>query len=149
MDDYSALVHSLFKKDNKKAYACLKQLLSASEKGSSVYPFFDTFTGMIDNDNSYVRTRGLLLIAANAKWDADNKIDEVIDKYLCHITDDKPITARQCIKALPSIAKHKPDLVVVIRTALTKANPGRYVGSMQSLVCKDIKQALTAIDGEL
>lgn len=44
---------------------------------------------MIDSDNSYIRTRGLTLIACNAKWDKDNKIDEIIDEYLKHIEDVK------------------------------------------------------------
>jgi hypothetical protein len=60
--------------------------------------------------------------------------------------DDKPITARQCIKALPNIAKHKPELVDDIRTALNKANPERYADSMQSSVYNDIKVALKTIN---
>ena len=87
--DISELVAGLFNKDDKAAYKCLKELVSLSEQDNVVYQFFDTFTDMIDNDNSYIRTRGLLLISANAKWDTDYKIDEIIDKYLCHIMDDK------------------------------------------------------------
>ena len=62
------------------------------------------------SDNSYIRTRGLLLIAVNAKWDAGNKIDEIIDKYLKCTTDEKPITARRCIKLLPAIVKYRQRL---------------------------------------
>ena len=69
--------------------------------------YIDRLDDMLENDNSYIRTRGLTLIAYNAKWDKDNKI---IDRYLTHITDVKPITARQCIKRLPTIAKYKPEL---------------------------------------
>ena len=138
-------IDDLLNKDDKVAYNRLKELISASEKGNSVYKFFDTFAEMIDSDNSYVRTRGLLLISANAKWDTENKVDEIIDKYLRHIMDDKPITARQCIKALPNIAKVKPDLVEDILAALKKAAPQRYSESMQSLVKNDIKAALKAI----
>ena len=145
--EVSELVEGLFKKDDKEAYKCLKELLSASEHDNSVYQFFNTFADMIDNGDSYVRTRGLLLISANAKWDADNKIDEIIDKYLCHIMDDKPITARQCIKTLPNIVKHKPDLIDVICIALSKANPQRYASSMQTLVNGDISVALKMING--
>ena len=88
VDDQLELINGLFDKNDKVAYKCLKELLSASEKDNSVYQFFDTFAGMIDNENSYIRTRGLLLISANAKWDSDYKIDEIIDKYLRHIMDD-------------------------------------------------------------
>jgi len=146
MDNISELVNGLFDKNDKAAYKCLKELISASKQDNGVYQFFDTFADMIDNENSYVRTRGLLLISANAKWDTDDKIDEIIDKYLCHIVDDKPITARQCIKALPDIANYKPNLVDDIRTALNKANPQRYSESMQSLVYNDIREALKTIN---
>ena len=145
MDNHSELVNGLFDKNDKAAYKCLKELLSVSEKDNGVYQFFDTFADMIDNYNSYIRTRGLLLISANAKWDIDYRIDEIIDKYLRHIMDDKPITARQCIKALPNIAKFKPDLVDDILSALNKANPQRYATSMQSLVNNDIRTVIKII----
>lgn len=147
MDNIIELVNGLLDKNDKAAYKCLKKLLSASEQNNCVYQYFDTIADMIDNENSYVRTRGLLLISANAKWDIDYKIDEIIDKYLRHIMDDKPITARQCIKALPNIAKHKPDLIADIVSALHKANPQRYADSMQSLVYRDIRTAIKMISG--
>ena len=59
--------------------------------------------------------------------------------------DDKPITARQCIRALPGIAKHKPDLISDILSALKKADLRQYAGSMQSLVYSDIKATLKEI----
>lgn len=34
--------------------------------------------------------KGLHYLPINAKWDKDYKIDEIIDKYLRHITDVKP-----------------------------------------------------------
>ena len=74
-----------------------------------------------------------------------DKIDEIIDKYLNHITDVKPITARQCIKLLPIIAKYKPELRNDIISALHKANICVYDDSMQPLVYKDIQKALKKI----
>ena len=146
MDRISGLITGLFNNDNKAAYKSLQELEAASELDNRVYQFFDTFVDMLDNDNSYIRTRGLLLISANAKWDVDFKIDEVIDKYLKHILDSKPITARQCIKTLPDIAQFKPELVEAIVAALKKANPERYASSMRPLVLKDIRTALEKIN---
>jgi hypothetical protein len=60
--------------------------------------------------------------------------------------DDKPITARQCIKALPSIVKYKADLKEDIKNALKCANPYMYKDNMQSLVFRDIQKSLDAID---
>jgi len=145
VDDVQNWVDGLMNSDNKNAYQCLKQLENESFQSDAVYPFFDVFADMLNNENSYIRTRGIILIAINAQWDSDYKIDEIIDKYLMHIIDDKPITARQCIKVLPVIAKYKPDLRQDILNALYRANPTRYKESMQSLVLKDIQKCLNDI----
>lgn len=76
----------------------------------------------------------------------DYKIDEIIDKYLKHITDIKPITARQCIKLLPVIAQYKPELKNDIVLALHKADICVYEDSMQPWVYKDIQKALKEIE---
>ena len=135
----------LFDKNNNVAYKALQELQKESEETNCVYPYMDRLKDMLDSDNSYIRTRGLTLIAYNAKWDKDYKIDEIIDEYLQHISDVKPITARQCIKLLPIIAKHKPELRNDILAALYKANSCIYENSMQTLVCKDIQKALKDI----
>ena len=135
----------LLDKNNNVAYKALQLLQKESEERNYVYPYMGRLSDMLDSDNSYIRTRGLTLLAYNAKWDKDNKIDEIIDKYLKHITDIKPITARQCIKLLPIIAEYKPELKNDILSALHKANISIYGDSMQSLVQKDIQKALNEI----
>lgn len=135
----------LFDKNNNVAYKALQELQKESEESDCVYPFIDRLSDMLDSDNSYIRTRGLTLLAYNAKWDKEYKVDEIIDEYLKHITDVKPITARQCIKLLPIIAKHKPELKNDILSALNKANISIYDDSMQPLVYKDIQKSLKEI----
>ena len=135
----------LFDKNNKTAYRALQELQKESVETDKVYSYMDRLGDMLDSDNSYIRTRGLTLIAYNARWDRDNKIDEIIDGYLKHITDVKPITARQCIKLLPMIAKDKPELRKDICSALERADISFYDDSMQPLVYKDIQKALKEI----
>ncbi len=135
----------LFEKNNT-AYKALQTLQKECEESDKVYCYMDKLADMIDSDNSYIRTRGLTLIAYNAKWDKDNKIDEIIDEYLKHIEDVKPITARQCIQLLPFIAKNKPELKCDIISSLQKANVSIYADSMQSLVYKDIQTSLAEIE---
>lgn len=137
----------LFDKDNQAAYKALLELQNESEETNCVYPFMDRLGDMLDSDNSYIRTRGLTLLAHNAKWDKDCKIDKIIDKYLRHITDVKPITARQCIKLLPMIAMYKPELRNAILCACHRADIGIYDVSMQPLIRKDIQKALKEIQG--
>ncbi|SFD32160.1 SufBD protein [Clostridium uliginosum] len=145
MESVAELIERLYSKDNKVAYQVLQLLETESEKSNAVYKFFDRFAEMIEDSNSYIRTRGIVLISVNAKWDTENKIDEIIDNYLKHILDKKPITARQCIKTLPSIARYKSDLVECIREALMKAAVTIYGESMQTLVYKDISSSLKKI----
>jgi len=141
----SELYALLLGQDGKTAYKALQTLQQLSEESADVYSYMDQFADMLDSENSYIRTRGLTLIAYNAKWDTDYKVDEMIDKYLEHITDIKPITARQCIKLLPKIAKAKPELKDDILSALRKADASIFPDSMQSLVYKDIRNSLAEI----
>lgn len=136
----------LFDKNNNVAYKALQTLQKVCEESDKVYCYMDKLADMIGSDNSYIRTRGLTLIAYNAKWDKDNKIDEIIDEYLKHIKDIKPITARQCIKLLPIIAKNKPELKGDIVSALQKADISIYADSMQPLVYRDIQNSLVEIE---
>lgn len=148
MSELEPLIAGLTLPDHNAAYKCLKQLQIRSAASNEVYAYFDLFAQMMDSEHSFVRTRGLLLIAANARWDVDYKVDELIDRYLRHIEDDKPITARQCIQALPELATYKPDLVPDICRALHRANTGRYQPTMQPLVQKDIAEALRRIQAQ-
>ena len=97
---------------------------------------------------SLVRNRAISILAANARWDTDGKFDALLDEFLSHVTDAKPITARQCIAALPEIAAARPELSPRIRSVLEQADLTGYPDSMQPLVLKDIVTVLQKIDGE-
>lgn len=140
------LLELLASRDNSQAYQALKALEEMSAESNCLYPHMDKFIAMASSGNSYVRTRGLALIAHNAKWDVDGKIDGIIDRYLERITDEKPICARQCIKLLPLLAEAKPALAPKIVSSLRDANVARYPDSMRPLVQKDIRYSLLAIE---
>ena len=69
-----------------------------------------------------------------------------MDEFFRHVTDEKPITARQCIQALPEIAAAQPRLIPRIRRTLEHADLSRYRDSMQPLIRRDIAAALQAIE---
>lgn len=139
------LIEKLWSKKASEGYAALKELLQISRDSDALYPYMEAFIEKLDSDNAYFRTRALALIAANARWDEDCIIDENIDRILAHITDDKPITARQFIRDLPSLAENKPDLREDILAALQGANTLRYPLSMRPLVDEDIRKAIAQI----
>lgn len=145
MDTIDVLVETLRDRDNRRAHAALCELQAISEHSAAVYPYFDTFAAMLDDSSSYMRIRGLWLIAANARWDTDRRLDGVIAAYLTYITDQKPIASRQCIRALPLIARARPDLKACIRKALLSADTSPYADSMRPLVEKDIAAAVAAL----
>ena len=146
MVEVAELINGLFDQNDRRAYSCLQGLEAESERADDVYKYFNIFEKMLDNENSYVRTRGILLIVANARWDTDRKIDGMINKFLEHIGDVKPITARQCIKSLPLLAKCKPDLKPVIMGALHTADLSIYEPGMQDLIFHDIGETWDKID---
>ena len=142
METVTEWVEGLRDRDNQHAYECLKHLLSLCEHANDAYAYFDTFADMMRSDHSYIRTRGVLMVAACARWDEDNKLDEVLDEYLKHVEDVKPISARQCIQTLPNIARYKPDLAQDMIDALHRVNVLRYPITMQSLLNQDVANAL-------
>lgn len=129
-------------KDAKAAYALTQQITAESRQSDAWYPYFDQFAGLLRHKNSLVRNRAISILAANARWDTDGKFNALLDEFLSHVADEKPVTARQCVAALPELAAAKPELIPKIRSALEQANLSGYPDSMQPLVLKDIVAAL-------
>ena len=146
--DFDACIVRLTGKDAKDAYALTQQITAESRDTDAWYPCFDQFAALLRHKNSLVRNRAISILAANARWDADGKFNALLDKFLSHVTDVKPITARQCIAALPEIAEAKPEFIPKIRSALRQADLSGYPDSMRPLILKDIVAVLQKIDGE-
>ena len=145
--DIDICIARLTGKDAKDAYALTQQITTESRDTDAWYPCFDQFAALLRHKNSLVRNRAISILAANARWDADGKFNALLDEFLSHVTDVKPITARQCIAALPEIAEAKPEFIPKIRSALRQADLSGYPDSMQSLVRKDIVAVLQKTGG--
>lgn len=140
------LIAGLSAADHNYAFFCLQTLEEESRKSAEIYNYLDVFTSMLWSENSYLRTRGFRLIAANAKWDSSaNKIEAVQARCLACLGDVKPTAARQCLKALPALAAAKPLWKSDIITALAGINISSYPPSMQPLLAKDVRDALDAL----
>ena len=64
--------------------------------------------------------------------------DGILSDFLTHIVDEKPITARQCVKALAQVGLAKPQYIPRIVSALRCADLSKYKDSMRPLIEKDI-----------
>lgn len=109
-DDIQQLVEWLSFKDDKIRYQAFLLLQSRTIFFDDVYPFWDIFCDKLKSENSYQRSIGLMLIAENAKWDTENRMENIIDEYLMCLNDPNPIIIRQCIQSLGKISAAKPGL---------------------------------------
>jgi len=140
------IIAKLTSKNDKYACAVADIIISESQITDKWYEYFDIFTSLLNHPKSLVRNRVLYILAVNAQWDNANRFDAIINDYLAHITDAKPITARQCIKALVQVGKAKPKYIPQIIQSLQNADLSQYKDSMRPLIEKDIadtKMALT------
>ena len=106
-----AIISMLTAKDDQYACAMADKIISESNDSDKWYEYFDVFSSLLNHPKSLVRNRVLNILASNAQWDDANRFDMILDDYLAHVTDEKPITARQCIKALEQVGKAKPQYI--------------------------------------
>lgn len=143
--ELSQLVEWLTLKDDKIRYQAFQMLIARSHQTRDVYVFWDNFCEKLTNDNSYQRSIGMMLLAANTQWDVDNRINAVIDDCLELVNDEKPITARQCIQSLNNIVNHKSHLCDKIADKLMSVDILSIKPTMQKLILLDILGVLARI----
>ena len=136
------IIAKLTSKDDKYACAYAEKIIAESRETDEWYDCFDEFASLLSHPKSLVRNRALNILAANAAWDSENRFDFVLKDYLSHITDEKPITARQCVKALAEVGQAKPQFIPEILAALGGADLSQYKDSMRPLIEKDVHETI-------
>lgn len=134
------IIAKLTAKDDKYACAFANKIISESQETNKWYEYFDDFASLLDHPKSLVRNRVLYILAANAQWDEENHFDSIISDFLIHVTDEKPITARQCVKSLAQVGLAKPQYIPKILSCLQSADLSKYKDSMRPLIEKDIAE---------
>ena len=135
------IISELTSKNDKYACALADKIILESQDTDDWYECFDDFATLLSHPKSFVRNRAFYILAANAQWDDENRFDNYITEFLSHITDEKPVSARQCIKSLAQIGQAKPKYIPLILTALHNADLSKYKDSMRPLIEKDIAEA--------
>ena len=139
------IITGLTAKDDKYACALADKIISESRETDEWYEYFNDFAELLDHPKSLVRNRAIYILAANAQWDDENRFNSILPDFLTHITDEKPITARQCIKALSQVGLAKPQHIPRILLALQDANLSKYTDSMRPLIERDIAETEKAL----
>ena len=132
-------------KDDKYACALADKIISESQETDEWYEYFDDVASLLDHPKSLVRNRVLHILAANAQWDEENRFDAILSDFLTHITDEKPITARQCVKALAQVGVAKPQYIPRILSCFQEADLSKYKDSMRPLIERDMTETKKAL----
>lgn len=140
-----ALVEALASQKDEVRYPAFLLLRALSGMRGDLYPYWETFLEKLKSGNSYQRTIGLVMLAENAKWDTQNKLDGIIDLYLSFCGDEKAATARQCIQSIARILPVKRRLHGIIADRLMSVNISERKETQQKLVLKDILGILLQI----
>ena len=144
-DDILQLVEWLALQDDNLRYRAFLLLQNRSISCSDVYPYWNAFRDKLTSDTSYQRSIGLMLLAANAKWDTENRMAYTIDEYLERLHDEKPITVRQCIQGLAQIVPYQPDVLGKIAEILISFNLLEIKETMRKSILMDIVNVLLSI----
>ena len=136
------ILRQLTSRDERSACAAAAQIVAQSEKTDQWYRFFDDFAELLNHEKSLVRNRALHILAANARWDEEDRFRQILPSFLTHVTDEKPITARQCVQALAAVGASKPALIPDILERLKCADLSKYKDSMRPLIEKDIQETV-------
>lgn len=142
------LIPLLSDKEDKLRYACFLVLQHRSAISDELYRYWDIFKEKLENDNSYQRSIGLMLLAANARWDRDAKFEALFEKYCALLDDEKLITVRQCIQSFAEIVPYKPGLRTAIADRLMAIDIQRSKETMRKLFLTDILNILLLIRAE-
>ncbi len=132
------VIAKLTAKDDRYACAIADKIISESLETDEWYEYLDDFASLLNHPKSLVRNRVLHILAANAQWDDANRFDSIISDFLAHVTDEKPITARQCIKVLAQVGVAKPQYIPQILSHFHNADLSKYKDTMRPLIEKDM-----------
>ncbi len=144
-EDIALLVEWLSDKDDKLRYSSLLILQNIANESNSTYKYWDLYRDKLKSDNSYQRSIGLMMIAANVKWDSRGKFETSFEDFCALLNDEKPITIRQCIQAFSGIVPHKPELNVKIAEKLMAIDILSARETMRKLFLLDIINILLPI----
>jgi hypothetical protein len=95
----------------------LQTLLKITEsKVDWIYEVWDLLLEKLEDENSYQRSIGIMLLCNLAKSDAEDCLKPALDRLLDHTKDQKFISSRQCIQNIWKVAATtRPDREKVLK----------------------------------
>lgn len=150
-DDFLALLHSgLISKQDIFRYNCLKTLLNLAEKKPArLMPFWSNFAAMLEMENSYHRSIGMMLVSALAAAASEDQWKGLIERYLDLLDDESFVTARQTAQAAGRVALVRLELRDQILNRLFAIDRTHFPAERQALLKADIIQSVDLLPAEI
>ena len=140
------IIKKLIDKDDKQAYEYAKKIGIESAKSNKYVDMIPDFASMLQDKNSYIRTRFFILICNQARWADDKQIEKVYELMRPLLNDPKPTVVRQCLNTLHEVVLFRPEMCEVIKNTILKIDLSIYKDNMILLIKKDIDELMGRID---
>jgi hypothetical protein len=104
-------------------YGCGSVLMELSEKQPcKVYPYWNSFVGMLDNKHRILTWNSLAVIANLTKADNEGKFEQLFDRYYGFLGSEYMVTVANIVGNSARIAENKPSLANKILAELLKVD---------------------------
>jgi len=144
--EIDALFVGICSKEGKERLKALNQLLKITENKVEWFEEkYDELVEKLNNENSYQRSIGIMLLCNLAKSDKNDKILSILPEIISHTRDEKFITARQCIQNIWKIAITNPQSGMEIMNHLKEQYMSCKNDKHYNLIRQDIIQSLYTI----
>ena len=121
------LIGALQVEKSPKKYAYEKALRLASERQPElIYPYFDFFCSLLDNDNNFLKWGAIMTVANLTAVDTQNKFEAIFKKYFAPINGPTMVTAANIIGSSVAVARAKPALTDAITREILKVEKARF-----------------------
>jgi len=116
-------------------YKSLKVLMLLSEQQPNIlYPKWDFFVNLLDNENTFLRTLGASALANLTKVDKEKKFEKIFDKYYSLLKDKSMINAANVAQRSGIIAKAKPHLQDEITNKLMDIDKTHHSSECKNII---------------
>lgn len=110
-----------------------------------MFVHWDALVNRLDNENSYQRSLGAMLLAENARWDSEGRFSAILERYLVLCDDEKFVTARQSIQALLKVLPCQPQICTAVVDKLIGIDLMQRKDTQRKLLLLDICSVLAAV----
>lgn len=145
-EDIAFLIQYLYERADAVRYPAFLLLKARSVIAEDVCPYWEEVAALLEDKNSYRRNIALWLIAENVRWAGTTAFKAVYPTYMARLQDEKFITVRQAIQAIPAWVPYAPALAEQTAQQLLDMPLTPYRDSQRPLILADRVAALMVIN---